>query len=95
MKREAGSGAALLTRRRLPEWLGDGAEVSELAYRIVVFATAGRRLRRGHHYGIAIECVSIRECVDTLADELDAEEADVLRALAELVRVGALAKGGT
>lgn len=76
--------------RRLPAWLG-GPLVSELAFGIVLIATEGELIPRG--VSLVIEPdpdVSRVELVEELAERLDADEADVLRALAELQRVGVL-----
>jgi len=63
--------------RRLPAYIGGGPTVSELAYQIV--------------------CVWLDPtprpnipAIDYLAAKFDVDEADVLRALAELERVGVL-----
>lgn len=74
--------------RPLPVWLADGAKVSQLAYRVVTvpFGDPPRR------HGVVADldgATSISEVVGFLADRLAVDEADVLRALAELQRVGA------
>jgi hypothetical protein len=73
--------------RLFPLWLG-GPLVSELAYRIFLFALP--------HVPEHVERVTIEpgdhvsnlEVVERLADRFERDEADVCRALAELERVG-------
>lgn len=78
-------GMPLMKRRRLPTYIADGPEVSELAYRIVERALAATvELGAGDTSEITIVDV-----VQNLALDLEVDEADVLRALAELVDVGA------
>jgi hypothetical protein len=66
--------------------LAGGPEVSELAYRIVLhtFLTTEPVAPR------EIAEITMGDIVGHLAATLDADEADVLRALAELQQVGAL-----
>ena len=75
-----------VVRRRLPPWLAGGPEVSQLAYRIVLhtFLTTEPVAPR------EIAEITMGDIVGHLAATLDADEADVLRALAELQQVGAL-----
>jgi len=77
-------------KRRLPDWI-TGAEVSELAYRIVVsaFETLEHPPDRADP-SMTLPHIYVGEIVGHLCRRLDADEADVLRALAELERVGAL-----
>jgi hypothetical protein len=75
-----------MSPRRLPVYIADGPEVSELAYRIVARALEGlEAVGTVDTFG-----VTLVEVVEHLAVELDVDEADVLRAWAELERVGAL-----
>lgn len=60
------------------------SDVSELAHDILAIAYEGAR--SGGDTG----CVTLVEVVQHLADVLDVDEADVLRALAELGRTGNL-----
>ncbi len=79
--------------RRLPEWLAGGPEVSDLAYRVVVaaFDDPPRRPRGGvAHMTVDRVHGDIGAVVEYLAGSLDVDEGDVLRALAELERVGVL-----
>jgi len=72
---------------RLPPWLAGGPEVSQLAYRIVLhtFRTITEPAAPRD-----IAEITMGDIVGHLAATLDADEADVLRALAELQQVGAL-----
>ena len=74
--------------KRLPTWLADGPIVSDLAFDVVEHAVEVAERR-----AIGASDVTMREVVDHLALELHVDEEDVLLALAELQRVGALAKG--
>lgn len=69
--------------RRLPSWLADGPEVSLLAYQVVETALDAPAT-------IDTRGVTLLDVVDHLADVLDVDEADVLRAFAELERAGVL-----
>jgi hypothetical protein len=77
-------GLPLMTRRRLPAYIADGPEVSELAYRIVE-----RALAATVELGGDTSEITIVDVVQNLALDFEVDEADVLRALAELVDVGA------
>lgn len=83
-----------MTMRRLPAWIAGGPEVSALAYQVVCVAFGDPP---------AADCapsldvrpfdlVGTGQVVAHLCDVLDADEADVLRAMAELERVGVLTK---
>jgi hypothetical protein len=79
------------TTRTVPAYRG-GPEVSELAYRIVLYGQ-GRRCK-GQAVELAVgDEVTVLEVVETLVDVLAVDEADVLRALAELEAVGVLYTG--
>jgi len=82
--------------RRLPAWLADGPEVSDLAYRVVAEAW-GDPVQLPTTPPLAAERLSLVELVERLAIRLAVDEADVLRSFAELERVGVLStdrKGG-
>ena len=80
--------------RRLPAWLG-GPLVSELAYRMVDVAFPRGIPRAAARVQLEVpDEVSTLELVEELAERLDADEADVLRALAELEAVGVLSTRG-
>jgi hypothetical protein len=77
---------------RLPVWLADGAEVSGLAYRIVSIAFGpGLNYDPPAHPGPLhpLPLIKTVEIIEHLARRLDVDEADVLRAMAELEHVGA------
>lgn len=73
----------------LPEWLG-GEIVSPLAYRIVCvgFGDPPVKPSPAHRVTPTIDRASLVHVVYFVADVLEEEEADVLRALAELKRLG-------
>ena len=70
-----------MTLRKLPEWLAGGPVVSDTAYRLVELALDDHVNTRG---------LGLAEQVEHLAVVLEVDEADVLRAWAELERVGVL-----
>jgi hypothetical protein len=70
--------------RRLPVWLADGPIVSDVAYRVVEVALDAPRT-------LDTTGVSLVDVVDHVAALLEVDEADVLRAFAELERAGVLA----
>jgi len=80
-----------MTRRRLPVWVAGGPEVSLLAYRIVAEAF-GDPLRPTRLDREVARGVSNVDVIAHLCDRLDADEADVLRAMAELERAGVFVK---
>jgi len=83
------------TLRRLPAWLAGGPEVSELAYRIVVLAFHDLAVPPPRpDPAFEMPTIFVTDVVAHLADQLDADEADVLRAMAELTRVGVLGRAG-
>ena len=81
--------------RRLPVWIGGGAEVSELAYRIVMLAFSDLAEPPPEpDPTFTLPHIFVSEIIDHLSRRLDADEADVLRAMAELERVGAFERTG-
>lgn len=82
-------------KRRLPVWMADGPTVSDLAYRIVVQAFGDPPIKaRASTQNAVVEALTNYAVVLYLADELDADEGDILTALAELQRTGVLVKEG-
>src|SRR5215471_17990149 len=83
-----------MTRRRLPAWVAGGPEVSTLAYQIVceAFGEPPRPTRLDLE---GARGATNRDVVAYLVDVLDADEADVLRAMAELDRAGVFVKDDT
>lgn len=79
-----------MTRRRLPAWIAGGPEVSTLAYQVVCVAFGDPPARDSapaldtRPFGL----VGVGRVIAHLCEVLDADEADVLRAMAELERVG-------
>jgi hypothetical protein len=71
--------------KRLPTWLADGSEVSDLAYSVVEHALDAP-------HDLDTRGVTLIDVVEHLAGVLDVDEADVLRAFAELERAGVLAR---
>jgi len=79
---------------RVPAYRG-GPLVGELAFAIVCFAFPyGVPLEAGHVMLEVHDDVAIGDVVEHLTRELEVDEADVLRALAELERVGLFYTGG-
>jgi len=69
--------------RRLPTWIADGPEVSDLAYQVVEHALDAP-------HDLDTTGITIAQVVAHLAEVLDVDEADVLRSFAELQRAGVL-----
>lgn len=74
--------------RRLPRYIAGGPVVSDLAYDFVARAVAAQRFLDGG--GELDPPTTDVELVEALADEYGVDEADVLRAFAELERAGVL-----
>jgi hypothetical protein len=71
--------------RRLPVWLAGGPIVSDVAYDLVAIALEPREL------GAELAArITLAELAQALAARLEVDEADVLRAWAELKRVGVM-----
>jgi hypothetical protein len=81
-------------RRRLPVWIAGGPEVSTLAYQIVcvAFGNPPARISAPALDTRPFDLVGTGRVVAHLCDVLDADEADVLRAMAELERAGVFVK---
>jgi hypothetical protein len=75
--------------RRLPAWLADGPVVSDVAYRVVMLALEPVEL--DDELAAVARSLSLVAVAQHVAGRLDVDEADVLRAWAELVDVGVLA----
>jgi hypothetical protein len=89
-----------VTRRRLPAWLAGGPEVSLLAYRICAEAfgdppRAPAGYSRDDPGALDMDGLGVGEVVAHLSEVLDADEADICRALAELERAGVLEKASS
>ena len=81
--------------RRLPAWIAGGPEVSTLAYQIVCEAF-GNPPAPDSAPSLDMrpaELIGTGRVIAHLCERLDADEGDVLRAMAELERVGVLTKG--
>lgn len=79
-----------MTRRRLPAWVAGGPEVSTLAYQIVVEAFGNPPRPPDGRLDVDVDGIGAGAVVAHLCERLDADEADVLRAMAELERAGVL-----
>ena len=77
------------TMRRLPIWLAGGPIVSDVAYDLVTIAL--ERPELDDELERAASCITLVELAQSLAERLDVDEADVLRAWAELKRAGVMA----
>jgi len=78
--------------RRLPRWLAGGPIVSDVAYDLVAIALEAPTLNGD--LAFAARSITLAELAQTLAAQLDVDEADVLRAWAELERAGVLTTAG-
>jgi len=74
--------------RRLPFWLAGGPIVSDVAYRLVVRALEPVEL--DEQLAEVARRMTLAELAQSLAADLAVDEADVLRAWAELKRVGVM-----
>ena len=74
--------------RRLPLWLAGGPIVSDVAYDLVEIAL--ERPELDTELEALASRIGLVELAQSLAERLDVDEADVLRAWAELKRLGVL-----